>query len=221
MQPRLWLLVAVTLTVAMKLAALPGSSGHQQTPRLLVVQTNQEATMVCDVKASPNNGHIYWLRQRQALSKDSHHEFLVSEDLSKNTTYGKDRTPGTLALSRSTNRFTLTLKHTKPEDSGVYFCMTMGSPELNFGTGTTLSVVDVLPTTAQPTKKMPPKKMIPKKKKCQLPSPGTQTGLRCGLITLSLLVGCALLLLLSLTVAVHLYCLRRRARLRFIKQFYK
>ncbi|XP_004642843.2 T-cell surface glycoprotein CD8 beta chain [Octodon degus] len=220
MQPRLWLLVAVTVTVAVKkLAALQGSSHHQQTPSSLVLQTNQEATMDCEVKGPLNNVRIYWLRQRQAPGKDSYYEFLVSEDLNKNTAYGKNVTPGTLTLSwssRGTTRFILSLKHTKPEDSGVYFCMTMGSPELNFGTGTSLSVVDVLPTTAQPTKKT-----TPKKKKCQPPSPGTQKGLRCGLITLSLLVGGALLLLLSLAVAVHLYCLRRRARLRFIKQFYR
>ncbi|XP_063085402.1 T-cell surface glycoprotein CD8 beta chain isoform X2 [Cavia porcellus] len=73
--------------------------------------------------------------------------------------------------------------------------------------------VDVLPTTAQPTTKT-----TPKKKKCQPPSPGPQKGLHCSLVTLGLLVASALLLLLSLVVAVHLYCLRRRARLRFIKQ---
>ncbi|KAM6180162.1 T-cell surface glycoprotein CD8 beta chain isoform 2-T2 [Erethizon dorsatum] len=180
MQPRLWLLVAA------KLAALRGSCGLQQTPSSMVLQTNQVATMSCEVKATPSNGRIYWLRQRGAPSQDSHHEFLASEDLFRNSTYGRGVTPGTLSLSRSATRFILSLKHAKPEDSGIYFCVTMGAPELTFGTGTSLSVVDVLPTTTQPTKKTPPKK-----KKCQSPSPGTQKGLR------------------------------RRARLRFIKQFYK
>ncbi|XP_005385443.1 PREDICTED: T-cell surface glycoprotein CD8 beta chain [Chinchilla lanigera] len=215
MQPRLWLLVAA------KLAVLQGSGGLLQNPGSLVLQTNQVAAMSCDFKTTGSNSRIYWLRQRQAPSEDSHHEFLASQEYLGNVTYGEAVTPRTLTLTRSGARVTLNLKHTKPEDSGIYFCMTIGSPELIFGRGTTLSVVDVLPTTAQPTQKLPPGKLPPGKKKCQPPSPRTQKGLRCGHVTLSLLVASVLLLLLSLAVAVHLYCLRRRARLRFIKQFYK
>ncbi|NP_001166348.1 T-cell surface glycoprotein CD8 beta chain precursor [Cavia porcellus] len=210
MQPRLWLLVAA------KLAALRGICGLQQSPHFLMLQTNQSATMTCESKTSSINGRLYWLRQRGAPSPDSHHEFLASGDFSNNIVYGRGMTSEMLTLSRLSTRFTLSLKHVKPEDSGVYFCMTIGHPELTFGMGTNLSVVDVLPTTAQPTTKT-----TPKKKKCQPPSPGPQKGLHCSLVTLGLLVASALLLLLSLVVAVHLYCLRRRARLRFIKQFYK
>uniref|UniRef100_G3SXF7 Uncharacterized protein n=1 Tax=Loxodonta africana TaxID=9785 RepID=G3SXF7_LOXAF len=76
-----------------------------------------------------------------------------------------------------------------------------------------LSVVDVLPTTAQPTKKSSPKKKV-----CQFSNPPSQKGPSCSPLTLGLLVTGVLVLLVSLSVAVHLYCQRRRARLRFLKQ---
>nr|BAG64610.1 unnamed protein product [Homo sapiens] len=170
----------------------------------------------CEAKISLSNMRIYWLRQRQAPSSDSHHEFLALWDSAKGTIHGEEVEQEKIAVFRDASRFILNLTSVKPEDSGIYFCMIVGSPELTFGKGTQLSVVDFLPTTAQPTKKSTLKKRV-----CRLPRPETQKGPLCSPITLGLLVAGVLVLLVSLGVAIHLCCRRRRARLRFMKQFYK
>ncbi|XP_012629791.1 T-cell surface glycoprotein CD8 beta chain [Microcebus murinus] len=210
MQPQLW------LRLAAQLAALRGSSVLQQTRGPIQVQTNQMVTLSCEAKTPLSNMRIYWLRQRQAPSSDSHHEFLALWDSTKGTIHGKDVEQEKLIVFRDAARFVLNLTRVKPADSGIYFCMTIRSPELIFGAGTQLSVVDVLPTTAQPTKKSTPKKKV-----CLLPNPVSRQGPPCGPLTLSLLVAGVLVLLVSLGVAIHLHCRQRRARLRFIKQFYK
>uniref|UniRef100_A0A2K5ZH72 Ig-like domain-containing protein n=1 Tax=Mandrillus leucophaeus TaxID=9568 RepID=A0A2K5ZH72_MANLE len=206
MRPRLWLLLAA------QLAVVRGSSVLQQTPAYIQVQTNKMAMLSCEAKISLGNMRIYWLRQRQAPSSDSHHEFLALWDSTKGTVHGEEVEQEKIAVFRDASRFILNLTSVKPEDSGIYFCMIIGSPELTFGKGTQLSVVDFLPTTAQPTKKSTPKKRV-----CRLPRPATQKGPLCSPITLGLLVAGVLVLLVSLGVAIHLYCRRRRARLRFIK----
>uniref|UniRef100_A0A2K5MAP8 Ig-like domain-containing protein n=2 Tax=Cercocebus atys TaxID=9531 RepID=A0A2K5MAP8_CERAT len=167
MRPRLWLLLAA------QLAVLRGSSVLQQTPAYIQVQTNKMAMLSCEAKISLGNMRIYWLRQRQAPSSDSHHEFLALWDSTKGTVHGEEVEQEKLAVFRDASRFILNLTSVKPEDSGIYFCMIIGSPELTFGKGTQLSVVDFLPTTAQPTKKSTPKKRV-----CRLPRPATQKGRR-------------------------------------------
>ncbi|XP_059516701.1 T-cell surface glycoprotein CD8 beta chain [Myotis daubentonii] len=208
---RLWLWL---LLLAVQLAALHGSSVLQQTPGKKVAQTNTEVKLVCEAKTSQNL-RIYWLRQRQAPSMDSHYEFLAFGD-SRTPVYGKDVKPEKLNVSLAATQSVLTLRSVQPADSGVYFCMTIGSPELTFGKGTQLTVVDVLPTTAKPTTKSTPKKI-----RCRRPSPVTRKGPPCGPLTLGLLVTGAVILLVSLGVAIHLYCQRRRARIRFMKQLHK
>uniref|UniRef100_A0A2K5ZH49 Ig-like domain-containing protein n=2 Tax=Mandrillus leucophaeus TaxID=9568 RepID=A0A2K5ZH49_MANLE len=167
MRPRLWLLLAA------QLAVVRGSSVLQQTPAYIQVQTNKMAMLSCEAKISLGNMRIYWLRQRQAPSSDSHHEFLALWDSTKGTVHGEEVEQEKIAVFRDASRFILNLTSVKPEDSGIYFCMIIGSPELTFGKGTQLSVVDFLPTTAQPTKKSTPKKRV-----CRLPRPATQKGRR-------------------------------------------
>ncbi|EPQ02816.1 T-cell surface glycoprotein CD8 beta chain [Myotis brandtii] len=147
--------------------ALHGSLVLHQTPGEKVAQTNTEVKLVCEAKASQNL-RIYWLRQRQAPSTDSHYEFLAFGD-SKTAVYGKDVKQEKLNVSQVATQSVLTLRSVQPTDSGVYFCMTIGSPELTFGKGTQLTVVDVLPTTAKPTTKSTPKKI-----RCRPPSPVTR-----------------------------------------------
>ncbi|XP_061067252.1 T-cell surface glycoprotein CD8 beta chain [Eubalaena glacialis] len=207
MQPRLWLLLAA------QLAALRGSSALLQTPASMAALTNQTVMLSCEAKTFPTNPRIYWLRQRQAPSANSHYEFLAFWDLTKGAVYGKEVEQEKLTVLRDSSRYTLSLRGAKPSDSGVYFCMTVGNPDLTFGKGTQLSVVDVLPTTPQPTKKTTPKKKV-----FRFPNLVTQKGLSCAPLIVGLLVAVVLVLLVSLAVAIHLHCLQRRARLRLLKQ---
>uniref|UniRef100_A0A8C0SQX6 CD8 subunit beta n=1 Tax=Canis lupus familiaris TaxID=9615 RepID=A0A8C0SQX6_CANLF len=195
---------------------LRGSSVLQQVPVSIMVQTNQMVTMSCEVRTSPTSTRIYWLRQRQAPSPDSHHEFLAFWDPKKGIVYDQMAEQEKLTVFPGTTRSILNLTRLNPTDSGVYFCMTIGNPQLTFGKGTRLTVVDVLPTTAQPTRKTTPKKRM-----CRFPIQVTQKAPSCGPLTLSLLVAGVLVLLVSLGVAIHLHRLRRRARLRLLQQFYK
>ncbi|XP_059973518.1 T-cell surface glycoprotein CD8 beta chain [Mesoplodon densirostris] len=207
MQPRLWLLVAA------QLAALRGSSVLLQTPASVTAQTNQTVKLSCETKTFPTNSRIYWLRQRQAPSSNSHYEFLAFWDLTRGTVYGKEVEQEKLTVLREPSRYSLSLQSVKPSDSGVYFCMMVGNPDLTFGKGTQLSVVDVPPTTPQPTKKTSPKKKV-----FRCPNLVTLKGPSCAPLIVGLLVAAVLVLLVALGVAIHLHCLQRRARLRLLKQ---
>ncbi|KAL6089547.1 hypothetical protein STEG23_000428, partial [Scotinomys teguina] len=192
------------------------SSALLQSPQSMTVPTNQSAKVFCEAKSVPKTTLINWLRQRQGPAKERPFEFLASWNPSKRTsTYGEGVKKENVVMFSDITRYTLSLTSVKPEDSGTYFCMVIGSPQLIFGTGTELNVVDALPTTAPTTKKTI---IIKKKKQCPSPNPKAQKGLTCGLITLSLLVASTLVLLVSLSVAIHFHCLRRKARIRFMKQ---
>ncbi|XP_016057259.1 PREDICTED: T-cell surface glycoprotein CD8 beta chain isoform X1 [Miniopterus natalensis] len=206
----LWLLLAA------QREALQGISAFQPTSEDRTVQTNTNVLLSCEARTITANMPIYWLRWRRDLSMDSHYEFLACWDPTKLTTvYGKDMEQK-LNVSQRATQSAVTLRRVKPADSGVYLCMTVGTPELSFWKRIQLSVVDVLPTTAQPTTKSTPKKI-----RCRSPSLVTPKGPPCGPLILGLLLTGTLILLVSLGVAIHICCLRRRARLRFMKQFYK
>ncbi|KAK7806561.1 hypothetical protein U0070_017166 [Myodes glareolus] len=207
MQPWLWLVFSV------KLAVLWSSSALVQTPDSKTVLTNQMAEISCEANTLPKTSLIYWLRQRRG-SKDKRFEFLVSWNPSKGiAVYGEGVKKEHIIVFTHLSRSILNLTRLKLEDSGTYFCMMIGSPQLIFGKGTKLTVVDVLPTSAQPTKTT-----VIRKKQCRSLQLNVQKGTTCGLVTLSLLVASILVLLVSLSVAVHFHCLRRKARIRFMKQ---
>ncbi|XP_042546396.1 T-cell surface glycoprotein CD8 beta chain [Dipodomys spectabilis] len=206
MQPWLWLV----------LAALRGILAFQQAPALVQVLSHQIGSLPCQMKSFPSNARLYWLKLHQAPSNGSYYDVLAYWDSGKKTTiYNAGVTKEKLTLLQDMTKPTLNITNVTPADSGIYSCMTVGSPKLTFGKSILLNVVDVLPTTVQPTRKTTKKKM------CRFPNPVTQKGPTCSLITLSLLVAGILVLLVSLGVSMRLYCLRRRARLHFMKQFHK
>lgn len=210
MQLRLWFLLAT------QLAALPDSSAQQQTLENKIVQINGKIKLTCEAKSFSSNSRVYWLRQRQAPSTESHPEFLAFFDPIKRSVYGEGVEQEKIVVFQEKSHSILNLTSVDISDSGVYFCMTIGNPELTFWKRIQLTVVNVLPTTAQPTKKS-----TPKKNRCRLPSTVTKKGPPCSFVILGLLLAGVLILLVSLGVALRLYCLQRRARLRLMKQFYK
>ncbi|XP_012586935.1 PREDICTED: T-cell surface glycoprotein CD8 beta chain [Condylura cristata] len=210
MPRRLWLLLAA------QFAALHGGLVLHQVSGSLVYQTGRTVTLTCEVKGSSSNTPIHWLRQHHAQSEKRHYEFLVTWDPKKKTVYGEKAEKERLSVSGGGKSPTLNITKAKPADSGTYFCMTIGNPELTFGKEIQLTVVDILPTTARPTQKS-----TTKKKPCKFPNSRRQKDLSCGFVTLGLLLAGVLVLLVSLGVAIHQHCQRRKARLRFIKQFYK
>lgn len=196
--------------------ALWSSSALVQTPDSKTLLTSQTLEISCEAQTLSKTSLIYWLRQRRG-SKDKRFEFLVSWNPSKEVAvYGEGVKKEHMIVFSRLSRSNLNLTRLKLEDSGTYFCMMIGSPQLIFGKGTELRVVDVLPTTAQPTKRT-----VLRRKPCLVTKLRAQKGMTCGLITLSLLVASILVLLVSLSVAVHFHCLRRKARIRFMKQFHK
>lgn len=114
-----------------------------------MVQTNGMVIMSCEAKTSPTSTRIYWLRHRQAPSPDSHYECLAYWDPIKGTVYGPEVEPEKLTVFPDATRSILNLTSVKPADSGIYFCMTVGSPELTFGKGTRLSVGKKVPQCCQ------------------------------------------------------------------------
>ncbi|XP_048208160.1 T-cell surface glycoprotein CD8 beta chain [Perognathus longimembris pacificus] len=205
MKPWLWLV----------LAALCGVLASQQAPELVQVLSNESVSLDCRLKSSHSNTNTYWLKWQQAPSDGPHYEALASWKTGKVTIHSSGATKEKLTLSQEPAKSTLRLRDVTPADSGIYLCMTVGHPELTFSQSIRLNVVDALPTTIQPTRRTPRKKM------CRFPNPGPQKGPTCGLIPLSLMGAGILVLLVSLGVSMRLYCLRRRARLHFMKQFHK
>ncbi|XP_006902081.1 PREDICTED: T-cell surface glycoprotein CD8 beta chain-like [Elephantulus edwardii] len=207
MQPLLWLLLAAHF------AALCDGLALHQTPRSVIVQTHQPAILSCEVKGHTSNKHVYWLRQHEAPSPSTRLEILAFWDSVKQTTGYGSSVKNDVTISQNGVRYLLNLTRVRPLDSGIYFCMTIGNPELDFGKGTQLTVVDILPTTAKPTRKQTPKKRM-----CQFTALLPQKGSSCSPITLGLLVVIILVLLVSLSLTIHLHCKWKRARLRFVKQ---
>lgn len=120
--------------------ALWSSSALVQTPDSKTLLTSQTLEISCEANTLSKTSIIYWLRQRGG-SKDKHFEFLVSWNPSKgNAVYGEGVQKEHITVFSHLSRSNLNLTRLKPEDSGTYFCMMIGSPQLIFGKGTELRV---------------------------------------------------------------------------------
>ncbi|XP_068957161.1 T-cell surface glycoprotein CD8 beta chain [Petaurus breviceps papuanus] len=187
-----------------------------QSPETLLVQTEKEAKLLCDIRSSSNTYGIYWFRQVRPPGTDSHYQFLVHSDSKATLTYGEGIDPEHVLVSAELYRSTLRLLDVKPSEGGIYLCGVVAGHQLVFGSGTKLNVVDVLPTTPPPTKKT---KTTTKKKLCNTKRlEVTQQNGLCSALPLSLLVGCAVVLLISLIVTIRLNYLWYLTRHHFVKQ---
>ncbi|XP_036608060.1 T-cell surface glycoprotein CD8 beta chain [Trichosurus vulpecula] len=186
-----------------------------QSPETLLVQTDKESKLLCDIRSSTNIYGIYWFRQVEPPGTGSHYQFLVHLDSKSTFNHGEGVKPEHVLVSRESHKSTLRLLNMKPSDSGIYICGIVAGHQLVFGSGTRLNVVDVLPTTPMPTKKTTPKKRICSTKRSEVTQ---QNGFLCSALPLSLLVGCAVVLLISLIVIIRINYLWNLARHHFVKQ---
>uniref|UniRef100_A0A5F8HEB1 CD8 subunit beta n=1 Tax=Monodelphis domestica TaxID=13616 RepID=A0A5F8HEB1_MONDO len=193
-----------------------GVPALSQSPETLLVQTDKQARLICDIKLPSINYGIYWFRLIGSPHSDSlSYEFLLQSEARGSCTYGKGVNSTHVTASRESSKSTLLLQRAKPSDSGIYICTIITSPSLQSGSGTRVKVVDALPTTPTPTKKTTTKrKMCPKK----FPGATQQDGPFCSVLLLSLLVGCILILLISLIVILRMNYLWHLARHHFVKQ---
>ena len=120
--------------------ALWSSSALVQTPDSKTLLTSQTLEISCEAHTLPKPSLIYWLRQRWG-SKDKSFEFLVSWNPSKEiAVYGEGVKKEHAIVFSHLSRSILNHTRLKLEDSGTYFCMMVGSPQLIFGKGTELRV---------------------------------------------------------------------------------
>ncbi|XP_041433354.1 T-cell surface glycoprotein CD8 beta chain-like [Xenopus laevis] len=152
---------------------------------------------------------VYWYRQTAKTADEL--EFVVFSSILNKVRYGSlfsERV--SVARENFRNTFTLKIKNVEFTDSGVYYCMVENAGKVAFGNGTSLQVVETLPTTAAPKTKT--KKKPCKCKKSQTPSP-----VICSAVIWAPLAGFALILIIVLGATVS-YTKRIYRRTR---QFYR
>ncbi|MEE6462797.1 hypothetical protein FKM82_001703 [Ascaphus truei] len=179
---------------------------------LSLVRNNTEIT--CTMK-----GHfiqqmgVFWYRQ---TNKSADMQFIMSATVMKSS-YGSGFSTERFSASRDTfqNTFTLKISYLEPSDSGIYYCMVEKAAKIIFGNGTILHVVHSLPSMEKTTQQMPPCKC---RLQTQAPTHFTP-GVACSAAVWAPLVGCALILLISLAVCIlHTRRIYRRSRHHFRKQ---
>ncbi|XP_038256062.1 T-cell surface glycoprotein CD8 beta chain [Dermochelys coriacea] len=213
--PWLFLYLSLHITGCQKTPAL------FQTPSHIVALNNSTVEMVCAMKNEQlSHLGIYWYR----WSKESQEfQYILFSNVLHKHTLGDDIDKDKFNVNKGSFRQSYTLKISKlqPLDTGTYYCAVSQYSELLFGNGTELSVVNSLPSTEKPTEKtLPPKKPL----RCKTSSitPAKMKGSSCSGFIWAPLVTCAVILLLSLVVAIRRFQrLRRRLRLRFNKQVLK
>ncbi|XP_074078641.1 T-cell surface glycoprotein CD8 beta chain-like [Macrotis lagotis] len=204
----------LSLLFSVQIAGISRGPVIIQSPETLLVQTDKEAKLFCEIRSSKSNYGIFWFRLITPPNPDNHYQFLVHSD-SKSVSHGEGIISEHFIVSSDPYRSTLRLLNLKPSDSGIYICTIIDSPKLVFGRGTQVNVVDILPTTPAPTKKTTPKRKVCNTK----PSNSVQkNGPFCSALPLSLLMGCIMTLLIPLIVIIRQNYLWNVARRHFVKQ---
>ncbi|NWZ88991.1 CD8B protein, partial [Nesospiza acunhae] len=125
-----------------------------QTPGHILTQTSHKTEILCDLKKE--HAGVYWYRWSQ---ERQHFQFLLFSNTMGRATYGPDVRQNKFSVheARSQSSYSLHISNLHPSDSGIYYCTVSQSSQLLLGTGTQLTVVDVLPpkTTQTPVSKKP------------------------------------------------------------------
>ncbi|XP_053886812.1 T-cell surface glycoprotein CD8 beta chain [Malaclemys terrapin pileata] len=191
-----------------------------QTPPRIVALNGSTMELVCTLKNDQlTQSGIYWYRWSKE-SQDYQYVLFSSVFQKRTISNNIDKDRFDVSKASSGNSYTLKISKLQHLDAGTYYCAVSHSSELLFGNGTELSVVDFLPSTEKPTEKTLP----PAKPRCKTSNitPAKMKGSSCSSFIWAPLVACAVILLLSLVVAIRRFQrLRRRLRLHFKKQVLK
>uniref|UniRef100_A0A8C5IC21 Ig-like domain-containing protein n=1 Tax=Junco hyemalis TaxID=40217 RepID=A0A8C5IC21_JUNHY len=125
-----------------------------QTPGHILTQTSNKTEILCDLKKEHTGVYWYcWSQERQQF------QFLLFSNTMGRATYGPEVRQDKFSAheARSQSSYSLHISHLQPSDSGIYYCSVSQASQLLLGTGTQLTVVDVLPpkTTQTPVSKKP------------------------------------------------------------------
>ncbi|NXS63126.1 CD8B protein, partial [Brachypteracias leptosomus] len=136
-----------------------------KTPGHILAQTNHKTEIPCELKKE--HVGVYWFRWSE---ERQNFEFLVYSSSSGRAVYGANITQDKFGV-HGTNFHTthsLHISNLQPSDRGTYYCSMSQSFQLFLGSGTRLSVVDVLPlppkTTQAPVYKKKPTQCVTKNK---------------------------------------------------------
>ncbi|NWI58477.1 CD8B protein, partial [Calyptomena viridis] len=127
-----------------------------QNPEHILAQSNNKIQMLCELKKEHTG--VYWYRWSQERKI---FEFLIFFNPFGKATYGTNISQDKFSVhgTNSHTSYSLHISHLHASDNGTYYCSVSQSSQLFLGSGTQLSVVDVLPlpskTTQAPVSKKP------------------------------------------------------------------
>ncbi|NXM26491.1 CD8B protein, partial [Oxyruncus cristatus] len=183
-----------------------------QTPEHILAQTNKKTEILCGLEKEHTGVYWYrWSQERQIF------EFLIFSNALGKTTYGANISQDKFSIhgTSSHNSYSLHISHLRASDNGIYYCSVSQSSQLFLGSGTQLSVVDVLPLPSKTTQAPVSKKPV----RCTTKRKAASRKGPCSPLIWIPLAAAVLLLLLSLiSIAHRLHRMRRRLWLRIHRQ---
>ncbi|NXA06398.1 CD8B protein, partial [Sapayoa aenigma] len=127
-----------------------------QNPEHILAQSNNKIEILCELKKEHTGVYWYrWSQERQIF------EFLIFSNTLGKATYGTNISQDKFSVhgTSSHTSCSLHISHLHASDNGTYYCSISQSSQLFLGSGTQLSVVDVLPlpskTPQAPASKKP------------------------------------------------------------------
>ncbi|XP_010015209.1 PREDICTED: T-cell surface glycoprotein CD8 beta chain [Nestor notabilis] len=205
---RLWLHLCMCLQ-------LPGFCTNvllTQTPEHIVAQADNETELLCELRRE--HAGVYWYRWSQ---EKQNFQFLMFFSLLGKATYGTNISQEKFSVhgASSPTSYSLRISHLHASDNGIYYCSISQSSQLLLGTGTRLSVVDVLPLLPKTTQTPLSKKPL----RCVTKSKSPIRKGACSPLVWVPLAATVLVLLLSLVPVAHrFHRMKRRLWLRIHRQ---
>ncbi|KFQ36028.1 T-cell surface glycoprotein CD8 beta chain, partial [Merops nubicus] len=182
-------------------------------PERISAQPNNKTEILCKLKKE--HAGVYWYRWSQ--EKQSF-EFLVFSNPLGKATYGTNISQAKFSVHGASSHasYSLHIRDLQASDNGIYYCSVSQSSQFLLGSGTWLSVADVLPLPLKTTETSLSKK---KTTRCITKSNAADKEGACSpLVWVPLATGALVLLLSLVPIAHRFHRLRRRLWLRIHRQ---